>query len=307
MTEQTRIGTIFRSNIGDALFNTLLRICPEGQIGGQGHAFHITLPSHDPRIGQLMGALATSGLRPWRDVSRPMDKQKEFGFELDRVYEAADLVECDFLELRPPTAARCHGATERGGKEGKGWLIVREGLLPEGRHDFLYGMFTWHFVPERVKKILESGDLRGLIFKPTHFSPLDMTVEDTDEKITRRHGTPFWEIDSNFTMPKLSPRMDIADSSGNSVDRGERYSNGFIRREDSFIHPELHYLKSDLKKLEPFDLARTYEVFGTREGRHGRDQEYQPYDQPLIASKRFYQFCVEHGLKAGWVPVRVDE
>jgi hypothetical protein len=80
---------------------------------------------------------------------------------------------------------------------------------------------------------------------------------------------------------------------------GQDFSNGMQRSEGLFAHPELHYRKSDLERLEEFDLARTFEPFGNHRG-------YQRLFCPLVASRRFYETCVANKLKTGWAPVRID-
>jgi hypothetical protein len=62
----------------------------------------------------------------------------------------------------------------------------------------------------------------------------------------------------------------------------------------------LHYRRSDLEDLAPFDLARTYEPFGNYSG-------YDRQNCSLIASKKFYEVCVANKLKTDWVPVRIEE
>jgi hypothetical protein len=48
--------------------------------------------------------------------------------------------------------------------------------------------------------------------------------------------------------------------------------------------------------MPPFDLARTHEVWGYRKG----------WSSSLVASQRFYTFCVKHKIPMKWVPVRID-
>lgn len=72
---------------------------------------------------------------------------------------------------------------------------------------------------------------------------------------------------------------------------------GCVPRDGFYNHAELHYRRSDLAKVEPFDVARTFESFGPR----------SPVQRPsIIVSQRFYKVCVAHGMKSTWIPVRID-
>lgn len=216
--------------------------------------------------------------------------------ELDREYDADDFAKCKLLEFRPPPEANNYGAIERGGPNGDGDMIVPEQQMPEVDFDFLFGRGYWYFVPERIKAVLQSGDLVGVRFRPTYYFPLGMSVEDTDETVRARHGTPYWELDSDRRLPPLSPSIVLVDDKQQAVPHG---SPGpcHPRIDGLYRSSELHYRASDLAKIGPFDLARTFEQFVPFGS---------PGDRPLIASKRFYDFCTEHRLKTGWVPVRID-
>lgn len=62
-------------------------------------------------------------------------------------------------------------------------------------------------------------------------------------------------------------------------------------------HVELHCRRRDIERLEPFDVAISVERFGHRR------LEFRA----TIVFRRFYDFCIAHGLKARRVPVRIDE
>lgn len=285
----TRIPGIFRSDASEEVFDDLARIYPEGL---QGQTFSFALPADDPRTVQIVERLNRAGLRPWTDTFRERQKGIEYAVQLDREYDAADLAACDFLELRPPPEACNYGAISRGES---GDVIIPEQQMPSGKPDFLFGHTYWYFVPARVKDVLSMGNLKGVKFRPTYYAPLDMTAEDTDATIRSRHGIPYWELDSDRTLPPLSPSMSLVDARGNASSPGVA---GPCRPYDGlYIRPELHYRADDLAKTGQFDLARAHERFNAFGG---------PGDRPLIASRRFFEFCNERCLRTGWVPVRVD-
>lgn len=100
------------------------------------------------------------------------------------------------------------------------------------------------------------------------------------------------ELTSDFILPPLSPTMRIEYEDGTKFD-GD-FKRRYVIREGLYRTPELHYLSSSLEGLEPFDLACSFEWWGSEVSRR------------TIASKRFYQFCVDQGVETEWVPVRID-
>jgi hypothetical protein len=69
-------------------------------------------------------------------------------------------------------------------------------------------------------------------------------------------------------------------------------------RTEGYSDLQYAFRSDELRAIEPFDAARTWEY-----GRH--DLFYS--DRGLIVSQRFYRFCVKHKLKGEWVPVLVVE
>jgi hypothetical protein len=93
--------------------------------------------------------------------------------------------------------------------------------------------------------------------------------------------------------------MDLRDYRGNEY-RPETSFQGCLRAGGKDSNPQLRYRKSDLDKMPDWDLAFTFEALVAGRPVAG------PYDRSLVASKRFYEFCRENGLKTDWVPVRID-
>jgi len=270
--------------------------------------FFLKLPVDDPRAQEAIKLLDESGLHPWRSETGAPVKGVEYTFRMDRQYEPSDLAQCSLLELSPPDEAHNAEAIFRAHD---GEMIVPQGSTPDG-FDIMSSLPCWCFVPERVKTILEAGDFRHILFRPTVHVPHMVELDELGNPIElvpdmgsiaqvgRLPGEPVhhWELDSDFTLPPLAPTMTLTDSEWKPVRSGD-FARGFHRREGFYSHPELHYRASDLEGLEPFDLARTYEPFGNRHG-------YAPLARTLVASRRFYEYCIRHGLRTGWVPVRID-
>lgn len=268
----------------------------------------IRLPLDDPGCQLALRILNDAGMSPWRSATGPRKKGREYSFRLERRYSSTDLASCSLLELRPPAEACNHEAIFR---TVAGEMIVPEAQTPSG-FDIMTGDSFWYFTPSRIKELLESSGLINLRFRPTahvpqfagfelNGTPVECVPElDSFIRSGRRLDDPvsYWEIDTDFTLPPLSPSMSFVDSEGNSVESGD-FANGFDRRDGFYTNPELHHRASDLADLPPFDLARTFEPFTFR-----RASDW--FDRPLVASRRFYRFCVQNGLRTGWLPVRFE-
>ncbi|MDP9175094.1 MAG: hypothetical protein M3O30_14700 [Planctomycetota bacterium] len=99
-------------------------------------------------------------------------------------------------------------------------------------------------------------------------------------------------------MPPVSPTMQLVDKNAKRVWPGRITG---VQRLEGLYSVELHYRASDLRAIERFDIARTYEHFW------GYDNNERQLDYcPLVVSKRFYDLCQCHNLKVDWLPVHID-
>jgi hypothetical protein len=278
--------SVMRDDVEPTVFDRLVGAYPRGKTSG-GH-FRVALSQTNPDMVNLLKILRDASLTPCPGWRTPK-KGREFSLHLERSYTQAELAAYEFLELSPPPEATNYNAVHRSDD----MIMIPADSQPDGDPDLLRGMPTWYFVPTRVKSLLEKSGLTGIQFKPTVFIP--------------RHGigrvlvgeeSPYWELDSGLTMPPVSPDMSLVDNDGHPVRSGD-VSNGFHRREGLFFFPELHYWAPEGKLKLRFDLARTFEAFNSK-------TYYEPLDRPIVASKRFFDFCVEHGVKTRWVPVHVN-
>lgn len=69
--------------------------------------------------------------------------------------------------------------------------------------------------------------------------------------------------------------------------------------EDQFPAGELHYRKSDLLTIPPFDFALTHELLDM--------SRPSPYHRRLVLSRRVHDFIRARRLKVSWLPVYVDD
>lgn len=291
-----RIHSPPRVRIGESAYSDLIQICPDGNY--YDRAFLCTLPMDDPRVPKILERLRQAGFSPRKDKSSRMNRSKEFLMSLMREYSATDFGKCKLLELAPKNKF----PDEFPGKfrdEKTGFIQLEIGPLGRNRdRDVALASSARYIVTDKMRSLLLKSDLQHLAFKPTILINTKRRIDD--EVIVKNWqdwGTPWWELASDFSLPPVSPAMDIRGTYGElNVNRGDANLK-YVRTEGLYSHAELHYRASDLESLKPFDLACTYERFGG---------EMRWKERTLVASKRFYDFCVQHGLKAEWVPVRID-
>jgi len=130
---------------------------------------------------------------------------------------------------------------------------------------------------------MEKSLLRSPNFK-------EITILETG-KVFEGH----WELTSEFVLPPLNNASLLFNNDGQPFD-GD-YDKGCFLVEGCYWPGELHYKRSTLQTVGPFDLARTHERFGNK------DSVSFPR---LIASRNFYDFCKNQKLNLDWWPVRVD-
>jgi hypothetical protein len=292
MTTMARLFAPFRDELGDSAFEDLVRIYPEGL--QRPHSFWCILPIDDSRTKSVLERLRQAGYTPWQDRSRPRDKAREFTLHLERRYDVAHLSFYPYLELSP----RTEGSWGPYRDEATGFVKLDVHQL-DNSADFAAAYTSRYVVADRVKRLIELAGLSHVLFRPALLSdPEESGDEEGVSKILRWEdwGPPWWEITSDHTLPPVSSSMDLTDCKNTPVPPGDP-TISYTRREGLYLWPELHYRAGDMAPAATFDLARTLEHFGG---------ELRWDDRPLVASQRFYHFCIDHGLKAEWVPVQID-
>jgi hypothetical protein len=163
--------------------------------------------------------------------------------------------------------------------------------------DFALADTCRYVVPQRVKRVIESALSPHVLFRPALLSDPLARLENRPKSVSwEAWGPPWWELTSDYTLPAVSPSMDLRDPKGSPLAPGDPTAS-YHRYEGLHIWPELHYRAADLRTVEPFGLARTLEHFGG---------DIPSDDRTLVASRDFYDLCVRHGLKAEWLPVRIE-
>jgi hypothetical protein len=271
--------------ISKRLLEQLCAIYPEGRTGSQGHCFRSTLPVDDARTGAILYALKQAGMRPWKS-GRERDNTRDYFFELQRIYDPSDLDACEFLEL----TAQGDEVVMKGEPRLEGRTVAKIG--EPGKADIcMLGICSCTYITvQRARDALEAANLKGLKFLPVEKSYESIDYDLYDEEDT------WWELESDIELPPLAPSMTLETRDGKPF-RGD-FTEGCIRREGFYTHPELHYRRADLERIGPFDAARTYEHF------HPRGPA--PLSRAFVVSQNFYRVCRNNGIKTRFVPVRID-
>lgn len=292
------IDGIFQQQVGDSAFLELITIYPEGRAGSHGHSFQVHLPVDDARVVGVFDALQRRGLRRWNPLVPRSEHASGayFHLQLERVYDTSDLDEFRFFEFHLPSNAY-HLQIRR---DNAGRLAIP---LPPSPTDLAVDVLNfmcgdgadwWYFVPTRVSDILVEEQLDHLVLAPTETIFLE---KSSTSNLVMKEGL-YWEVNSDFIMPPVSPGMALVDKQRRQVWPGP--ATNIYRQEGLYRWPELHYRASDLRAIGPFDIARTFENFGWG----GEDR--MPDRSPVIVSKRFYDVCQKHGFKVDWLPVHID-
>ena len=298
MVIRADVSGLSESNAGTSLLAELKRIYPEGRIR---HYFKSNLVLDDPRTEKILTLLNEAGWKPWSGFRDRRDHE-EFKLSLHREYDASDLADSSYLELKSPeylfhndSSGNPVYAIEGGMRDRCGQIQLDHRCLRDAVDVAAASIDgNWPVIPNRVRELFQSSGLSGVAFRPT------VAIEKNDGIIFKLDwseiGAPWWELTSDIVLPPVSPSMDLRDEKGQAVKPGDLLGL-YGRVEGFFAHPELHYRAADLKSLKPFDLAHTFEPFSVSKN---------PADRPLIASNRFYDLCAKHDLRINWIPVRID-
>jgi hypothetical protein len=191
-----------------------------------------------------------------------------YGYAVVRHYEPDDLGVAPFLILHPQK--RMFSEKLIRDKHGRLMLPAKQATATIKIASCLIQYF--YVASAAVRKVLEAGQLTGLIFRETVLKAA--SAKATDE--------PFWEIDSNLKMPKMV----------NAWLNPHSKTPVYAIDERPYRYGEPHYRQQEIQALGNFDIARTLEQLGPTHG--------------LIISQRFYQHCLKNKIELVARPVRID-
>lgn len=298
MKELISIARLPLDRVTTELIDDLVAIYPEGErIGGspdkRTRSFcFIDIPREDPRVEKVLNTLKMHGWYPKVDQALPY-QPNEFWLTFKRKYSPRDYEKSEYLQI----SAR-GGANSFFRHRKTGFLKVSAAHLRRTRANVLAPALL---VRDCVRKLLESSDLRHLVFRP--ILPVENANYENDEGDVvvswDRIGDKWWELTSDFVLPPLNlGKIEFLDSV-TFLPITDPTKQTPVLREGLYFEPELHFRRADMEALEPFDLALTREF----NGRVG-DGSNEPW---RVASQELYQFFKKHKITAGWQPVRLDD
>jgi hypothetical protein len=282
-------------------YQTLVSVYPNGKRPG---GFVSMLPAGDPISEEILRLLRSFGKSP-RQPPNPYT-ESVFRLEYRRTYEKSDWEAVPFLQPRPKLLI-----DDDSGRSMTNLILVQPKVL-QRKITIAQASRPAIIVSEDLKRTILDAGLRHSAFKPVGVigdpdegygqSWYRLTTEEAREKAKSAKITRFaenlWELSSDFVLPALSDKCPLKYEDGTPFD-GD-YSKGCcFLREDLYQPSELHYRRNAISGLETFDLALTYESFGAC-------FPVWSWYRELVASQRFYQFCVAQKLNMRWVPVRID-
>lgn len=278
------ISGLFLNWNSKALMEQLWEIYSEGRVGKVGHGFRAYLDSNDEHVQKILNCLTQHGLHPWPD-GRPIQRGKEYKLKYFRQYDSIqDLASLPYVELFPGEDFIGNGSSRN---------LAREYSMLDEPCSYEISMLCTplaFIVAQRAREALDAANLIGLKWLPVkkEYKSADFGLIDEEDV--------WWELVSDIILPPVSPSMTLVTREFKPF-RGD-FSEGCLRREEFYVHPELHYRREDLEQFEAFDAAYTYEMFAE----HPRND-----NRAMVVSNKFYQVCKEHNLRTGFVPVRLDD
>ncbi len=206
---------------------------------------------------------------------------------LTREYDDAELENCDYLRVE---GARCRNTI---GRTSEGFCMAPVSTLKLRKVDTLLGDFPAFLVTDRVKRAIENAGFVGTVIWPVVPMRSVQGKRVKDPLGWQKIGDPWWEIRGEMTLPRLSPSVTLVYPDPARGPFSERQIVGV--REGAFRGGELHYIRSEIDRLPPFDFAMTWEQFMK-----------PPFNERLVVSQRVYQLFKQHHFRARWAPVRLD-
>lgn len=273
--------SVLGKDAGPQAIAGLRKIYPDGR--DNPRIYSVKVAEADPRGQQLLDYLASRGFTVWD--TRQTRRADEFALYFERAYDQADFEAARLMEVSPEPYVDDAERTP----EGLLRLSVAE-MPPEGV-DFALVQAPCIVVSSRIRKLMEREAMAHLVFRPTE-------IAGTDEE-RKRHAGGYWELTSDLLLPPMMPPCTLVDAVDFSV-VGPDHEWPYLMREGEhvpevlFTPAEAHYSAAAIERLGPFDLALTLENFGDE------------YSRWIMASPRFYRFCVAQRLEAKWTPARID-
>ncbi len=262
-------------------------------------------PIEDPRVAHAIAVLTEAGFRPRTGIVGRGDPGRHpgdgtpipnsFRMFIDRTYSGKDLEACELLEL---IGAGYHDMVASVEPQQDIWIVPS---AAKSNADFVQtsgGTSRTLIIPQRVRDVLEAGNLRHLQIRSHVHVSQELTGENRREIPWSKFRQRWYELWSDQILPRLSPTCILHDHLSNPyIEEGATV--GCTLHEGFYSRPEMRYRRSDIAKIDDFDIALTHERFDIG--------ALADYKRAKVVSRRFYQYCIDNGLKANWRPVRIEE
>ena len=251
-------------NIPPELYRSIVQLKPECQ-----HNDHFVLECQPGDVASAALAERIVTFCKEHRLHRGTGEVGTYMYEVVRHYEPDDLKVAQFLILQ----SQKRMFRDRLERDDHGRLILSAKHATPSIQIASSMLEALYVASGAARKILEAGQLTGLIFRETFLKGTSAKASDE----------PFWEIDSNLKMPKMV----------NALLNPHSKTPVYAIDERPYRAGEPHYWQQAIQALGNFDIARTLEQLGTGYG--------------LIISQRFYQHCLKNKIELVARPVRIDQ
>lgn len=251
-------------------FDAICSLDPSGRIR---RGFRLMVDSDQPEGGEIVRQFVSiceaRGLRP-KNVSHA----GTYGHTADRGY-GDEMCHAEILVLKRQRSTEAGVRPER---DTQGRLVIPTN-------------FGWSLgsvlpnrivVSDKVRRLLEAAALIGLRFG-------EVVIQGQPVQ-----ACSLWEIQSPVTLPKMANVHQFVHLGLKEAEpfKGD-YTKIIMLHDPPFNRGEVHYRRSDIRGVEPFDIANTYENF------------MEPHPG-LVISQRFYQHCLANKIPLEADLVRID-
>ncbi|MEM8736913.1 MAG: hypothetical protein AAGG38_00335 [Planctomycetota bacterium] len=300
-------SSLLKQYLQPELVTKLEEILPENNKVSQ---FSVFLYEDDERNEQLRQLLAEHGVQYLKDGAWDY-KSACYMVDTYYEYEPVDLECADYFMLYEPEFAM---ADKQIRPDGRLWIQVNDST--DGRVSYYNipdrhigaAVFGWFLVSPTFRRAIESRKLIGPVFEDTvpfyRDADLGTNAEDAEPVDWAEVGWgPLYIMGSHITLPPVHPDIKLTSFHGREEDWVDypRDTEGPAKvREGRWPPSELHYLRSEMEEVEPFDVGRVRAS--------GSKIKYRPdAGHQLVFSRRFYDLCNEMGLKLTWHPVYLED
>lgn len=286
------IKDLYRNQIGEDLFGKIASLWPPG-VSINGKWFYYEFRSDYDVFFAICKTMEDAGWRQSDAVGSATDRV--FVVKAGQEPEEHDLLAAELLWCTASTDVKSWGMTRGNDPVLEITIGTAKAAHRIDSAIINYDFYSRPVVPQRVRSLLEAGNLIGLDFKPVR-----LTQGLTERRRFLEWAPPYdpwWELSSNRFMPPVSPTMQLRITPGPRS--GEKVAPGFTETWVQAVNINgsglyIRYRRSDLERMEAFDIAVSIERFSV-------DTRY------IVVSQKFFRYCREKALNFTFRPVKIEE